>query len=79
VTVYERCGKCELIEDLLHGLSQPLTALQVGLEISPWQDKDVPQLRARVQSALEIAQRLHYQLRDFRELIGAEHTESSMR
>jgi hypothetical protein len=52
--------------DILHAVSQPLTALEVGLEISLRQDRDVAQLRSRVESALKIAQALHERLVDIR-------------
>ena len=79
MTVREPCGECQLMEGLLHALSQPLTALEVGLEISLRQDKDVAQLRLRVQSALKIAQSLHQKLSYFRESIRAEQVEQLMR
>jgi hypothetical protein len=64
---HERCGGCDLVADIFHAMSQPRTALEVGLEISLWQDQDVAQLRARVGSALEIAQGLHQRLGGRRE------------
>ena len=47
MTVHEQCGECELVAEIFHAISQPLTALEVGLEISLQQDSDVSQLRSR--------------------------------
>jgi hypothetical protein len=60
------------VEELLHALSQPLTALEIGLEISLRQDRDVAQLRSRVESALEIARTLHQKLTQLRESMEPE-------
>ena len=62
VTLREQCGECELAAEIFHSLSQPLTALEVGLELSLRQDSDVAQLRWRLELALEIAQTLHKRL-----------------
>ena len=78
MTVGERCGECEWMEDLLHALSQPLTALEIGLEISLRQDHDVAQLRSRVESALEIARTLHQKLAQSRRSMEAEQEGSSV-
>jgi len=59
VSAREGCCDCDLIAAILHDMSQPLTALEVGLEISLRQDHDVTQFRSRVRTALEIAQTLH--------------------
>jgi len=75
VTVQERCGECELAAEIFHSISQPLTALEVGLEISLRQDQDVAQLRSRMQSALEIAHGLHQRLVEFRALLEARNRE----
>jgi len=69
VTVHERCGECDRIADIVHALSQPLTALEVGLEISLRQDQDVAQLRSRLGSALAIAQTLRERLVELRRKI----------
>ena len=47
-----------MVADISNAMSQPLTPCEVGLEISLWPNQDVAQLRARVGSALEIAQGL---------------------
>ena len=47
MTVHEQCGDCKLVAEIFHAISQPLTALEVGLEISLQQDSDVSQLRSR--------------------------------
>jgi hypothetical protein len=41
MTVHEQWGECELVAEIFHAISQPLTALEVGLEISLQQDSDV--------------------------------------
>ena len=56
----------DLVSEVFHALSQPLTALEVGLEISLRQDKNVAHLRSRVKSALAIAQTMHQQLVELR-------------
>jgi len=56
----------DFVSEVFHAISQPLTALEVGLEISLRQDKDVDQLRSRVESALKIARRLHERLVELR-------------
>jgi hypothetical protein len=66
-----RCGECDVVADILHAVSQPLTALEVGLEISLQQDRDVAQLRSRVESALTIAQAMHERLVDIRRELEA--------
>ena len=65
----ERCGDCDRIADIVHALSQPLTALEIGLEVSLQHDQDVAQLRSRVGSALAIAQTLHERLLELRRKI----------
>lgn len=61
----------DIISDLFHSLSQPLTALECGLEVSLRQDRSVAQLRARMASALETAQLLHQRLLEARALQDA--------
>jgi hypothetical protein len=69
---FETCRECDVIADVFHAMSQPLTALEIGLELSLRQDNDAAQLRSRVQSALEIAQTLHQKLVEFRGVMEAE-------
>ena len=61
----------DLVSDIYHTLSQPLTALECGLEVSLRQDNTVAQLRARVASALVTAQVLHQRLLEARTLQDA--------
>jgi hypothetical protein len=69
----ERAGR-DLASDIYHALSQPLTALECGLEVSLRQDNTVAELRARVASALETAQVLHQRLLEARALQDAGET-----
>lgn len=57
-----------LVSEFFHAISQPLTALECGLEMSLQQDKTVAQLRARVEAALDAAQLLHQRLLEARAL-----------
>ena len=66
MTVHEQCGECEMVAEIFHAISQPLTALEVGLEISLQQDSDVSQLFSLVESALKIAQTVHERLVELR-------------
>jgi len=50
------------VSEALHGLSQPLTALEVGLEIGLRNDRTVEQFRERMETLLGIAQTLHERL-----------------
>ena len=52
-------------------MSQPLTALECGLEVSLRRDKTAAQLRARVESALVAAKLLHQRLLEARVLQDA--------
>lgn len=65
-------GNNDLIADVFHGMSQPLTALECGLEISLRQDKHAGQFRARMQAALGSAQILHQRMVELRMLLDAE-------
>ena len=61
----------DLLSEVFHGISQPLTALECGLELSLRQDKDSAQFRARVRAALESAQILHQRVVELRMLLDA--------
>ena len=61
----------ELVSEIFHALSQPLTALECGLEMSMRQDKTVAQLRNRMESLLATAQLLHQRLLELRALQDA--------
>ena len=56
------CGEAEWMAEVLHALSQPVTALECGLELSLRQDMSAEQLRARLVSLLEAAQLLHQRM-----------------
>jgi hypothetical protein len=60
-----------LVSEFFHAISQPLTTLECGLEMSLRQDKTVEQLRARVEAALASAQFLHHRLLEARVLQDA--------
>jgi len=64
-------GDGDLLSEVFHGISQPLTALECGLELSLRQDKDSAQLRAQVKAALESAQILHQRVVVLRMLLDA--------
>src|SRR5271165_2215554 len=59
------------VSDLFHAISQPLTALECGLEVSLRSDKTATQLRARVKTALVAAKLLHQRLLEARALQDA--------
>ena len=61
----------ELVSEIFHALSQPLTVLECGLEMSLRQDKTVAQLRKRMESLLAAAQVLHQRLLELRALRDA--------
>jgi len=65
-------GDSDLLSEVFHGISQPLTALECGLELSLRQDTDSVQLRARVKAALESAQEMHQRVVELRMLLDAE-------
>jgi hypothetical protein len=58
----------EMLSEILHTLSNPLSALECGIELSLRQDKTVAHLRTRMQTLLEIAQLLHQRLLELRAL-----------
>ena len=58
--------------EIVHNLSQPLTALQCSLELSLFRDQTVNELRASVEAALENAECLRQRLRMLRELDQAD-------
>ena len=60
-----------LVSDLFHAISQPLTALECGLEVSLRRDRTAAQLRARVETALVAAKLLHQRLLEARVLQDA--------
>ncbi len=57
--------------ELFHSVSQPLTALECGLELSLRQDRTARQFRARLKTALQAAQLLHQRLLEARWLQDA--------
>src|SRR5450755_1455042 len=61
----------EMVSELFHPISQPLTALECGLEVSLRRDKTAAQLRARVKTALVAAKLLHQRLLEARTLQDA--------
>jgi signal transduction histidine kinase len=61
----------ELASKIFHSLSQPLTVMECGLEMSLRQDKTVAQLRKRMESLLAAAQLLHQRLLELRVLRDA--------
>jgi hypothetical protein len=63
---HRQCQECDVFAEILHAMSQPLTALEIGLEISLRQDKDFAQMRSRLEAALEIAQTLHARMVELR-------------
>ncbi len=60
-----------LVSELFHAISQPLTALECGLEVSLRRDKTAVQFRARMASALVAAKLLHQRLIEARALQDA--------
>lgn len=64
-------GDGDLIADNFHGISQTLTVLECGLELSLRQDKDAAQLRARIETALLSAQALRQRMVELRRLLDA--------
>lgn len=67
-TLHPRQSDRELASDLLHALSQPVTALECGLELALRQNGTVAQLRARLETLLSTAQLLHQRLIQVRAL-----------
>ena len=59
------------VADLLHAMSQPITALECGLELSLRKDKTLVELRARLRASLFTARLLHQRLVEFRVLQDA--------
>lgn len=59
------------VSEALHALSQPLTALECGLELSLRQDKTVAEIRNRMEALRETAQALHQRLLELRALHDA--------
>ena len=54
------------IAEAMHALSQPLTALEIGLEVGLRQDRTVEQLRGRMENLLDVVQAMHRQLEELR-------------
>lgn len=67
-TLHPRQSDRELASDLLHALSQPVTALECGLELALRQNGTVAQLRARLETLLSTARLLHQRLIQVRAL-----------
>jgi hypothetical protein len=59
------------VSDLFHAVSQPLTALECGLELSLRRDNTAAEFRARVETALVNAKLLHRRLLEARALQDA--------
>lgn len=59
------------VSEVLHDFSQPLTALECGLELSLRQDKTVAELHNRMETLLEAAQLLRRRMLEFRALQDA--------
>jgi hypothetical protein len=59
------------VSDLFHAVSQPLTALECGLELSLRRDKSAAEFRTRVETALVNAKLLHRRLLEARALQDA--------
>ena len=59
------------VSDLFHAVSQPLTALECGLELSLRRDQSAAEFRARVETALVNAKLLHRRLLEARALQDA--------
>src|SRR3974390_372449 len=64
-------GENAFVSEVLHALSQPLTALECGLELSLRQDKTVAELRNRMETLLEAAQLLRRRVLELRALQDA--------
>ena len=64
-------GENGFVAEVLHDLSQPLTALECGLELSLRQDKTVAELRNRMETLLEAAQLLRRRVLELRALQDA--------
>ena len=56
----------DVLSDIFHELSQPLTTLECGLELALRNDTTVAQLRKRLRVLLEAAQELHQKLLELR-------------
>jgi hypothetical protein len=69
----------ERVSEILHALSQPITALECGLELSLRKDKTPAELRARLRSSLSTARLLHQRLVEFQILQDAEEPGDSSR
>jgi len=61
-----KAGDEAFVSEVLHDLSQAVTALEVGLEIGLRQDKSVAEMRQRMRTLLGVAQSLHQNLLDLR-------------
>jgi signal transduction histidine kinase len=59
------------ISKMLHALSQPITALECGLELSLRKDRTPAELRARLRASLGTARILHQRLLEFQVLQDA--------
>jgi signal transduction histidine kinase len=62
----------ERVSEMLHALSQPITALECGLELSLRKDTTPAELRARLRTSLATARLLHQRLAEFQVLQDAE-------
>jgi len=61
----------ERFAEALHGLSQPLTTLECGLELAIRHDTTLAKVRHRLQTLLEAAQVLHQRFLELRTLAGS--------
>lgn len=76
VTVQTVCAPVQpseqsFVSELFHAISQPLTALECGLEVSLGRDKTAAELRARIETALASTKLLHQRLLEARALQDA--------
>lgn len=61
----------EQFAEVMHGLSQPLTALECGLELAIRYDTTLTQVRHRLKVLLEAAQILHQGFQELRAMQNA--------
>ncbi len=55
------------VSDVVHGLSQAVTALEIGLEIGLRRDRTAAEMKRRMRTLLCVAQSLHRNLLELRE------------
>jgi len=72
IDAHRTAGQSTFVSDVLHKLSQPLTAMQCSLELSLVRDRTAEEFRASVEAALQNAERLRQNLLLLRELSDAD-------